>query len=305
MHHIHEKIVVKFELIVDKYLVKILLFICCLFPLGLFAQSTDCTNLEFGKRCLTKIANYPEPVFIFIPKSFNPEKEFSLLLFMHGHLLANSNYQTDVLNRFQFEKKLSSLQRNLIMIMPLSKGLGQDYDDYFFKTPQAKINFQTFQTAVTSALKNLGINLDFQSKLILGGHSGAYRHLATFLKYDLPKLTEVYLFDCLYSKYEAPRIYANTFLRFKNENKRFLSFFKLNSGTDQANFETWRMTKQPSEITTRNQFYKESITVSQFAHLNNLQQNFIKTDKNHYQIVDDFFIWALESGELNRKKSLR
>lgn len=261
--------------------------------------------MEFGKRCLTKLANYPQPVFIFIPNQFKTEKEFSLLLFFHGHLLPNTTYQTDVLKRFQFESKMAKLKRNMVMVMPMSTGLGKDYDDHFFTSLQAKENFGAFMDSLNANLRSLGINLNNQRKLVLAGHSGAYRHLATFMNYDLPKLSELYLFDCLYSKYAAPQIFAETFLRFKNDNKRFLSFYKIGSGTDQANFESWLATKGlPPQATSKTQFYQESLSLENQKQLKNTQQNFIKSNKNHYQIVDDFFTWALESGELNQKKAL-
>lgn len=261
--------------------------------------------MEFGKRCLIKVADYPQPVFIFIPKQFDGEKTFSLLLYFHGHLLPNTTYQTDVLDRFQFEQKLAKIKRNLIMVMPLSTGLDQDYDDYFFKNPKAKENFLSFTTSLNNTLQSLGLNLELQKKLILGGHSGAYRHLATFVGYDLPKLNELYLFDCLYDKYDSPKIFGETFSRFQNENKRFLSFYKIGSSTDQANFASWMVTKDLTQQASKSQFYKESLNIDKINSQTIPQQSFIKTNKTHYQIVEDFFIWALESGELNQKKSLR
>lgn len=274
---------------------KYLLLFLVIFPTITFA---NCIEMDFGRRCFTKIADYPQPVFIFIPKQFKIEKDYSLLLYFHGHLLPNTNYESDVLNRFQFEQKLSKLNRNLIMVMPMSTGLGQDYDDYFFKTDRAKENFFSFMKDLNryfvSDLRNI---TGKQTKLILAGHSGAYRHLAQFINYDLPTLGEVYLFDCLYSKYEAPKIFAEAFLRFKNDNKRFLTFYKLGSGTDQSNFEMWTaINNLPIDI-SKKKFYQESYAVDIFDQIKNINQGFIKTQKNHYQIVDDYFIWALESGE--------
>lgn len=271
-----------------------LLLFLILFPLLTFA---NCIEMNEGRRCFTKLASYPQPVFIFIPKQFNSEKNYSLLLYLHGHLLPNTSFESDVLSRFQFEQKLSKLNRNLIMVMPMSSGPAQDYDDYFFRHPQAKDNFFLFMSDLNEYLVNQKIPFEKQHKLVLAGHSGAYRHLATFMNYDLPKLSEVYLFDCLYNKYEAPQIFAETFLRFKEENKRILSIYKIDSATDQSNFEMWLAINNLPQGTSKRKFYQESVSIENREQMKKLQQNFVKTQKNHYQIVDDFFIWALESGE--------
>jgi hypothetical protein len=268
----------------DKYMMKFNLLLALIFLILSFHLQAHCLEDEKGKTCLIGQQNYPEKVFIFIPKTLDRTQNADLLFFFHGFIFAeNNNYNKDVLERFQFQNKILQTQRNLVMIMPMSKGRCQDYKTYFTD----ELNIQKFIFEIQEFLTQEKIK--FNQEYILASHSGGYTPLIKFLT-SLPKkqVKEVYLFDSNYSQ-ESSEIIGQKMAEFREDQKKFQSVFLEQGSTQQKNYESWLVYTQQESKNLAN-FLKAAFQPNQQMP----KTGFIKSQKNHYELVNENFTFLLK-----------
>lgn len=131
---------------------------------------------------------------IFIPDNFNPKKEFRLLFYFHG-------WKTTVersLSDFNLPQQVVESGSNVILIHPemaknAADGFGGHFEesDYFKGFLEEIVNFLV-EHKIIERVK--------PASILLAGHSGAYRVIASILaKGGVAHLVkEVYIFDGLY-----------------------------------------------------------------------------------------------------------
>lgn len=116
--------------------------------------------------CLNTLAQYPEPVHIFIPKKLDKSKPIGMNIHFHGHNLQGySHFDKKYADYGEF---LSKAKTNSILVIPESRGNCETYDK-FFKSPKDSFDFINNSKTLFTPLK--------MNSLTFSGHSGAYRVL--------------------------------------------------------------------------------------------------------------------------------
>ena len=159
-------------------------------------------------------------VFVFVPAHFNKKKDYELIYWFHGW---NNNIDS-ALKTFHLVEQFVAAKRNAIFIFPEGPKNAPDSYGGKFEQPE-KFNFFTKDILKQLADKKV-IHTKYQPKLILCGHSGAYKVISHVLEYNSFIVKGVVLFDALYGQ---QKIYAN-YLE-QHINCYFINIYTNNGGT--------------------------------------------------------------------------
>ncbi len=160
-------------------------------------------------------------VVVFVPKGFKAKDETELVVYFHGW---NNNIDSAIA-QFNLIEQFSAANKNALFVFP--EGPKNAPDSYGGKLEQ-KGAFKLFIDELFShLLKDKIIKTKNIGKIILAGHSGAYRVIAYIILHGglTDKITEVYLFDALYYEIEK---YAHWI---ESTNGRFINIYTENGGT--------------------------------------------------------------------------
>ena len=127
---------------------------------------------------------------IFIPKGFEVEKKTDLLFYFHGH----GNHLEKSFEKFSLREQIANSGKNVILVFPQGpkdakdSGLGKLEDPDGLKNLAEEV-LDRLQADRKIKTRKLG-------KVVVCGHSGAFRGIAMCLKQGGLEdyITEVYLF---------------------------------------------------------------------------------------------------------------
>jgi hypothetical protein len=230
------------------------------------AQGRFYNNQTFSAR-----AHYSDSsVAIFIPKGFAPEKSIDLVLYFHGW---NNNIDT-ACAQFQLIEQFVESKKNAIFIFPEGP---KDSPDSFGGRMEETGGLKNLVNDVLNYLKKENrIKTENAGKIVLAGHSGAYRVISfALMRGGMTKnISDVILFDALYGQTEK---YAYWIDRYKG---RFVNIYTDSGGTKNesenlmADLKGWGKTF----------FAKEEKDLS-LTELKNNRLIFIHTDLTHNEVL--------------------
>jgi hypothetical protein len=152
--------------------------------------------------------NYPasthysdSSVAFFIPKGFRPSAHIDFVVHFHGWNNAIAQADRD----FGLVEQFAASRRNAVLILP--EGPFNAPDSSGGKLEDA-LGFERFMAETMSVLRGRpGFSNAVPGKIVLSGHSGAYRVISAILDVGgmAGSVREVYLFDALYG--QAPRFH--------------------------------------------------------------------------------------------------
>jgi hypothetical protein len=131
-------------------------------------------------------------VAIFLPQGWNPDLGVHLLYYFHGH----GNNVRQAIDQYQLREKVVASQRNVVFVFPQGPFNAGDSGGGRLEEPGA---FKAITDEVMAFLKEEGRITDQPvGKVILAGHSGAYRIMAHGAKHGGIPISEIYLIDASY-----------------------------------------------------------------------------------------------------------
>ena len=175
-------------------------------------------------------------VAIFIPRGFRETGTIDFVIHFHGW----RNHVQEVLRRYQLAEQLVESGRNAVLVVPQGP---KDAPDSFGGKLEDADGFKRFMDEVAQTLRQQSslAKKDFKiGGIILSGHSGGYRVMASIL--DRGGMTdhvkEVWLFDALYAE-------TDKFLAwFDKYHGRLLDIFTEHGGTKEETEKLMAMLKQ-------------------------------------------------------------
>ncbi|MCX7766405.1 MAG: hypothetical protein N2246_06850 [Candidatus Sumerlaeia bacterium] len=187
--------------------------------------SAEWQETEYGEQCFAPLQNAPYPhisrkngyfykndffpmethyndstVGFFIPQGFKLRETVDFIVHFHGH----TNNVRKATEMFQLTQQLNASGKNLIMLFPqgpkeaIDSGCGKLEEPSGFE--KFVLEAKDFLTSESKILPTAEIG-----RIILSGHSGAYRVLGKILTYGGlgEKIKEVYLFDATYGELDS------------------------------------------------------------------------------------------------------
>lgn len=137
-------------------------------------------------------------VIIFIPKGFKSNEKTDLVFYIHGWF---NNIQKAV-DEFKLIQQFVDSKKNAIFVIPEVPKNAPDSFGGKFEDKNGLFNLTN--DVLTFLQENHKINSDKVGKIILSGHSGAYKAIAYSLMHGglTKNISDVILFDGLYSQTE-------------------------------------------------------------------------------------------------------
>jgi hypothetical protein len=160
-------------------------------------------------------------VVIFVPKGFTPQKKTDIVMYFHGWY----NNIDSACAQFRLIEQFCESRKNAIFVFPQGP---KDAPDSFGGRMEGKDGLRNVVNDVLNYLKQQKkISQTNVGKIILAGHSGAYRVISfCLMRGGLTKnITDVILFDALYGQTEK---YVYWIDRYKG---RFINIFTNDGGT--------------------------------------------------------------------------
>lgn len=202
-------------------IIKGLLLIFILFTLPMILPAGNWEESAIGRTAIFRMENAPYPdssradgytrqdefypaeihysdpsVAVFIPRKFQSGEAVNLLFYFHGH---NNNVRKS-LDNFNLRKMVASSEKNVILVFPQGP---KDSRDSGCGKLEAENGFTNLVEEILDSLKTEGI-IEHQElgRIILSGHSGAYKVIGRILKQGglTEKISEVYLLDATYGQ---------------------------------------------------------------------------------------------------------
>jgi hypothetical protein len=137
-------------------------------------------------------------IAIFVPEDYRAEKKVDLVFYFHGW----GNSVRSSIAAFDLIGQFLAANKNAILIIPETV---RNAPDSFGGKLEEKDVFADLVEEVLAYLHQEGISVSHRpGKIILSGHSGAYRVIAAILNRGglRENISEVYLFDALYGQTE-------------------------------------------------------------------------------------------------------
>jgi hypothetical protein len=160
-------------------------------------------------------------VLVFIPNYFKADKKTNVVVHFHGWF----NNVDSVVRFFRLIEQFYDAKRNAILIIP--QGPKNAPDSYGGKLEKEGI-FKSFISEILTELKNRAITPSvFSDKIVISGHSGAYRVMSYILLHGGLTIEEVFLFDGLYGQIEK---FGHWITHSKG---RFINIYTTDGGTFQ------------------------------------------------------------------------
>jgi hypothetical protein len=194
-----------------------------------FPHPQRCLGIEAEGRFFTYEGHYDDStVLIFIPENFKADKKLDVVFYFHGWW--NSIYSS--INQFEIIEQFAESKKNAILVLTeTAKNATDNFggkfaDDYGFK----RFIFELLDYLNLQEIAEL----DGIGKIVLMGHSGAYRIISNIIERGglNENIKEVYLFDALYGQSE---VFFN-WIKTNNENiNRFISIYTQGGGTINEN----------------------------------------------------------------------
>jgi len=134
-------------------------------------------------------------VLIIAPKNLDAKKQVDLVFWFHGW----RNNVDNAAKRYELTKQFIDAHRNAVLI--LAETARDAPDSYGGKLENQDV-FKGLVTDVLAGLKNKGLigQKCVAGHILLGGHSGAYRVMASIIKNGGMPVDEIMLFDALYAE---------------------------------------------------------------------------------------------------------
>lgn len=161
-------------------------------------------------------ANYSDSsVGILIPPHYEKKDTVDLAIHFHGHM----NNVANQMEQFNLRRQLRDSRRNIILLLPQGPKNARDSSGGKMEDPDGLKNLIT--EAVDFLFDSGRIKTKEIGRVIISGHSGAYRPIAYCLDVGgmKPFISEVYLMDASYANLES---YSNWAAR---SSGRFISIF--------------------------------------------------------------------------------
>ena len=209
-------------------------------------------------------------VAIFIPNGFSPQKKTDLVIYFHGWY----NNIDSACAQFQLIEQFAEAKKNAIFVFPEGP---KDAPDSFGGRLEEKDGLKNLVRDVLQfIMEKKKIKTTNVGKIVLAGHSGAYRVISfCLLRGGLTKnISEVILFDALYGQTEK---YAYWIDHYKG---RFINIYTDNGGTRpetenlMADLDGWEIP-----------YFKSEESDLQPADLTKNRLIFIHTDLGHNDVI--------------------
>jgi hypothetical protein len=224
-------------------------------------------------------------VLVFIPNYFKAGKKTNIVVHFHGWF----NNVDSVVRFFQLIEQFHAAKRNAILIIP--QGPKNVPDSYGGKLEKEGV-FKSFVDEILTELKHKKITPSvFSDKIVISGHSGAYRVMAHILLHGGLPIQEVYLFDGLYGQIEK---FGHWITHTKG---RFINIYTSDGGTLQesrnliVDLKAWKipfLASEDSKITderlknNRILMIYTPLTHNQVIHVNRHFYRFLKGSSSLY-----------------------
>jgi len=232
--------------------------------------------------------HYNDPsVAIFLPANFQAGRKVDLVFYFHGW---NNNIQKSI-QEFRLLEQFTASNKNAIFVF--AEGPKNAPDSFAGRMEEADV-FKGLVKDVLTYLQQQGkIKSGKPGKIILAGHSGAYRGIAHILdKGGLTKqISEVYLFDALYAEEEK---YLDWL---ENQQGRMINIITSNGGTLDNSLAFLDELKQRNMAFSR--FEKNEFNLQE---LNREKITFVFTNLGHSEVIDPYFELLLKSSQLRDLK---
>lgn len=209
-------------------------------------------------------------VAIFIPAGFSPQKKTDLVIYFHGWY----NNIDSACEQFQLIEQFAEAKKNAIFVFPEGP---KDAPDSFGGRLEEKDGLKNLVTDVLKYVKEKKkIKTANAGKIILAGHSGAYRVISfCLMRGGLTKnISDIILFDALYGQTEK---YAYWIDHYKG---RLINIYTDNGGTKpetenlMADFDGWGIP-----------YFKSEEHDLQSADLTKNRLIFIHSDLGHNEVI--------------------
>ncbi len=131
-------------------------------------------------------------VALFLPKGWDPNLGVHLLFYFHGH----GNNVRQSLDQYRLREQIAESRRNVVLVFPQGPFNAPDSGGGRLEEPGA---FATLATEVLAVLRAEGrIASQPLGRVVLSGHSGAFRVIAHGVMHGGLPISEVYLLDGSY-----------------------------------------------------------------------------------------------------------
>jgi len=223
---------------------------------------------------------------IFIPDHFVPTRTVNLVFYFHGW----GNSIQESLDKFELLQQFSESKINAVFVFP--EGPRNAPDSFGGKLEDPGVFNSLVEDVLGFLVQEKQVAQAKPGRIILAGHSGAYRVIAFILnRGGLSKnISEVYLFDALYGQVENYTHWLEI------NDGRFINFVTPDGGTNWnsldllSDFEDWGIPfkKFEKNVVSVDDLETEKIVT-------------VFTTLGHSEVINPFFKLALKSSGLKRK----
>jgi predicted esterase len=180
-------------------------------------------------------------VLIIVPKKLNANKKVDLIFWFHGW---GNNIDTAA-SHFKLIKQFAASQLNAVLV--LAETTKDAPDSYGGKLENSNVFKDLVADIMQKLKKEKTVSKKCEAgKILLAGHSGAYRVMAFILANGNMPVQEVILFDALYSQTDKFMNWINS-----DSNHRFIDIYTNGGGTDEESKEMVKLlVKQNTMVDT-------------------------------------------------------
>ncbi len=271
-------------------------------------QSADWEKISDGQFIILKSSNSPFPhpkranghifkeslfsfekhysdssVALFIPNKYIQTDSVDLVFYFHGW----ENNILKSIEEFKLLEQLSASNKNTIFIFP--EGPKNASDSFGGKLEEKDIFKKLVNEVLSFLQKENKISSGIPGKIILAGHSGAYRVISFILNRGglTQNISEVYLFDAFYGQFQK---YSHWLEKY---NGRLVNIITPNGGTYQNSLdflydlEDWGI---PFQKYDKNEIKLSELTKEKIIS--------IFTTLGHYEVIYPYFEQLLKTSQL-------
>lgn len=209
-------------------------------------------------------------VLIFVPKGFWPAQSTNIVVYFHGWY----NNIDSACAQFKLIEQFSESSKNAILVFP--EGPKNSPDSFGGKIEDKDGLKNLLEDVVKYLKKKKIVNTTEIGKIILAGHSGAYRAIASSVDHGglTKNISEVILFDALYAEIEKFRKWI------QNYDGKFINIYTDNGGTME---ETVNLMNDLDSL--KIPYLKAEEKELLQTHLVNNRLIFIHTDLSHNEVI--------------------
>jgi hypothetical protein len=161
-----------------------------------FPHAKRSTGHTYNEKAYPAEPHYRDSsVMIFLPKGFKATKNLDIVVYLHGW---NNSIDT-AMTQFRLAEQFAESGKNAVLVFP--EGPKFASDSFGGKLEDSYGLQRLLEETLTILLRTKNIRAK-TGKVILSGHSGAYRAIAFMLLRGNVPVQEVWLFDALYGHTE-------------------------------------------------------------------------------------------------------